>query len=98
MAKADLILLAMDTSPTLGLLERALRASGYDVALAHNVDGLNRLLLETSPVVLLISQAFDGQDGIEIAQQRLSVSRPCLFCCMPIKRTTPSSKRPFEPG
>lgn len=71
MAKADLILLAMDTSPTLGLLERALRASGYDVALAHNVDGLNRLLLETSPVVLLISQAFDGQDGIEIAQQAL---------------------------
>jgi two-component system, OmpR family, phosphate regulon sensor histidine kinase PhoR len=68
MSKADLILLAMDSSPTQGLLERALRAAGYTVAHTPDAESLNRSLLEMSPVVLLIAQNLNGQDGVELAK------------------------------
>lgn len=71
MAKSDLILLAMDESPTLALLERALRASGYAVSHSQNTDSLNRALLETIPSVLLITKSFSGQDGIDLAAKIL---------------------------
>lgn len=71
MPKSDLILLAMDESPTLGLLERALHASGYVVAHIQDADALDRALLETTPLILLITQTLKGQDGIPIAQKAL---------------------------
>jgi two-component system, OmpR family, phosphate regulon sensor histidine kinase PhoR len=71
MAKYDLIILAMDDSPTLGLLERALRAAGYDVTHTPNSESLDRTLLETAPVVLLIAQTLNGQDGLEVAKTLL---------------------------
>lgn len=68
MSKSDLILLAMDESPTLGLLERALRASGYMVIHTPDAESLNRSLLETSPTILLVTQTLNGQDGLEVSK------------------------------
>jgi len=68
MAKTDLILLAIDSSPTQDLLERALRAAGYVVAHTPDAESLNRSLLETSPVALLVAHNLNGQDGIELAK------------------------------
>lgn len=58
----------MDASPTQGLLDRALRAAGYGVAHTPDVDSLNRALSESGPVVLLITQTLNGQDGLLLAQ------------------------------
>lgn len=69
MPKSDLVLLAMDESPALGLLERALHASGYVVTLAQDAETIERALLESPPVVLLITQTLKSQNGIEIAKK-----------------------------
>ncbi len=71
MADRDMILLALDNSPTLGLMERALRAAGYEVAIAHEYEGLIKVLNESSPALLLIAESFDGKNGIEIGQSQL---------------------------
>lgn len=71
MPKTDLILLAMDDSPALGLLERALRAAGYTVSKAQDADAVDRLLLESAPVVMLVSQNLKSQSGIEIGKKVL---------------------------
>jgi two-component system, OmpR family, phosphate regulon sensor histidine kinase PhoR len=71
MPNSNVILLAMDESSTLALLERALRAAGYSVLFAKDTEALDRALLENSPVVVLITQNLKGQDGIEISQKVL---------------------------
>jgi two-component system NtrC family sensor kinase len=71
MPKTDLILLAMDDSPALGLLERALRAAGYTVSKAQDAEAVDRLLLESAPVVMLVSQNLKSQSGIEIGKKVL---------------------------
>lgn len=70
MSKTDLVLLALEASPTSNLMERALRVK-YDIAVANDVRSLNRLLLESTPALLLIGERFDGQDGIQIAEEVL---------------------------
>jgi two-component system NtrC family sensor kinase len=65
--KVDVIVLAMDESPTLNLLERALRAAGYLVAKAQDETSLERALLDTPPVVLLVTQTLKGQDGVALS-------------------------------
>jgi len=67
MSKTDLILLAMEESPTLGLLERALHASGYAVANAKDAGSLGTSLLETSPTLLLITEQLGGKLGLDLA-------------------------------
>jgi two-component system NtrC family sensor kinase len=71
MPKIDLILLAMDESPTLGLLERALRAAGYAVAVVHDSPAVDRALLETTPSLVVITQKLGRQDGIELSRMML---------------------------
>lgn len=71
MPKSDLVLLAMDEAPILGLLERALRASGYAVAIAQDAEVLDRSLLETTPALLLITQSLKGRDGLELCKSVL---------------------------
>lgn len=61
----------MEASPTLSLLERALRASGYSVALAADVGTLERALAETSPALLLIHETLKGQRGLDLARTTL---------------------------
>jgi two-component system NtrC family sensor kinase len=67
MAKNDVILLARDESPTLGVLERALRASSYGVAVAKNVAMLDKALAETSPALVLITERLGDKTGLNLA-------------------------------
>jgi len=71
MTERDLILLALDESQILHLMERALQAVDYEVAIAHDRDGMDKILDESSPVLLLIAEHFSGSDGIEIAGAEL---------------------------
>ncbi len=71
MTKSELILLALDESQILRLMERALRAVDYDVAIVHDRGGLEKALDESSPALLLIGEVFHDQSGIEIAKEQL---------------------------
>ncbi|MCL4528989.1 MAG: ATP-binding protein [Chloroflexi bacterium] len=71
MAASELILLAMDESQILRLMERALRAVDYEVAIVHDMGGLEKVLDESSPALLLIGETFHGENGIEIAKKQL---------------------------
>jgi len=70
MPKSDLILLALEASTTSKLMERALSVK-YETAVANDLNSLNRLLLETTPALLLVGEKFDGQEGITIAEEVL---------------------------
>ena len=71
MADRELILLALDASPSLSLMERALRAAGFEVAVVYEYAGLTQALEEGSPALLLIGESFDGKNGIDIAVSQL---------------------------
>lgn len=71
MSNRELILLALDESQSLHLMERALQAADYDVAVAHDHDGLIKALDESSPSLLLIGEIFNGGRGVEIASEQL---------------------------
>jgi PAS domain S-box-containing protein len=71
MPKRDLILLALDDSHILKLMDRALHAVTYDTAVAGDIKTLSRLLQETSPALLLIGENFDGHEGLEIVEELL---------------------------
>ncbi|MGC1377767.1 MAG: response regulator, partial [Anaerolineales bacterium] len=67
MSKIELILLAMEESPTMGLLERALRASGYTVANAKDAASLDKALDDTPPTLLLITEQLGGKSGLSLS-------------------------------
>jgi len=71
MTKPALILLALDKSSVLKLMERVLRAVRYETAIAGDVKSLSRLMQETSPALLLIGEEFDGHKGVDIASELL---------------------------
>jgi PAS domain S-box-containing protein len=71
MTKPDLILLAIDPSPILQLMERALRAAGYEVALVHDRDALNRGLEESTPALVMIAELFAGDNGLTLSEEML---------------------------
>ncbi len=71
MTKHELILLALDESQVLRLMERALRAADYDVAIVQDGEGLVKALDESTPALLLIGDGFNKDDGIEIAKAQL---------------------------
>jgi PAS domain S-box-containing protein len=71
MPKRDLILLALDESHILKLMERALLAVNYETAIATNTKALSRILQESSPALLMIGEKFDGHDGLDIVEELL---------------------------
>ena len=71
MSKQELILLAMDASPVLGLMERTLRSAGFDVAIAHDLVGLNKCLHEAIPSLMIVGEKFVDQGGFAIAKEIL---------------------------
>ena len=71
MPKPDLILLALDKSSVLKLMERALRAVRYETAVASDTKTLSRLMQETSPALLLVGDEFDGHKGVDVASELL---------------------------
>jgi len=68
MPKSDLILLALDESPILKLMERALSVH-YTTAVAKDTKALSRLLQETNPALLLVGEVFDKHASLEIAEE-----------------------------
>jgi PAS domain S-box-containing protein len=65
MPKQDLILLALVPSPLLDLMERALSAAGYGVAVSHDRAAMDNSLQEAIPSLMIIGEMFSGQDGLE---------------------------------
>ncbi|MBK8620136.1 MAG: response regulator [Anaerolineales bacterium] len=71
MAKQDLILLALNPSPILDLMERALRAAGYEVAVAHDQTGLNKSVQEAIPALMIVGEKFAEDDGFSVSRNLL---------------------------
>jgi PAS domain S-box-containing protein len=69
MPKPDLILLALEESSILNLMDRVLRAVKYETAIATNTQSLGKILKESTPGLLLIGEKFDGHEGIKIAKE-----------------------------
>ena len=68
MAKPDLILIALEESSILMLMERVLRVK-YETAIAKDTQALGRLLQESNPALLLLGERFDGHEGIKAAKE-----------------------------
>ncbi|GAB4488101.1 MAG: response regulator [Anaerolineales bacterium] len=77
----DLILLAMEETPTLGLLERALRAGGYAVAVAKDPQALEKVLFETIPTLVVITETLGSKKGMDLAGKVLErfPTMPVIF-------------------
>ena len=69
MPKPDLILLALEESSILYLMDRVLRAVKYETAVARDVQALGKILKEATPSLLLIGEKFDGHEGLKIARE-----------------------------
>ena len=68
MAKPDLILIALEESSILMLMERVLRVK-YEIAIAKDTQVLGRLLQESNPALLLMGERFDGHEGVRVAKE-----------------------------
>jgi two-component system NtrC family sensor kinase len=81
MTKPDLILLALEESSILNLMDRVLRAVKYETAVAKDLQSLGKILKESTPALLLISEQFDGRDGLKVAKELQShfPTLPFLF-------------------
>jgi two-component system phosphate regulon sensor histidine kinase PhoR len=71
MAKQDLILLALNPSPILDLMERALSAAGFGLGIVHNRSELDRALQETVPALFIVGEKFVDMDGFSISTEIL---------------------------
>jgi PAS domain S-box-containing protein len=69
MPKPDLILLALEESSILNLMDRVLRAVNYETAIATDTQSLGKILQESIPGLLLIGEKFGGYEGIKIAKE-----------------------------
>ncbi|MBI5298039.1 MAG: response regulator [Chloroflexi bacterium] len=71
MVKPDLILLALDDSPLLQLMGRALRAAQYEIAVVQDVASLEKALHESSPALVLVGEVFAGEQGLKLSANML---------------------------
>jgi signal transduction histidine kinase len=71
MPNRELLLLALDDSPILQLMGRALRAADYELAIAQDAPGMNKSLDESSPALVLIGETFGGRKGLELSKEML---------------------------
>jgi two-component system NtrC family sensor kinase len=71
MTKHDLILLALNPSQILDLMQRALNAAGFDVALAHDASSMDKSVQEAVPALIIIGEKLADQDGLPIASELL---------------------------
>ncbi len=79
MAKHDLIVLALNDPPVTDLMERALRASEFEVVIVHDRAGLDRSIQEAIPALMIIGEKFSGESGITVSNAILE-----RFPTMPI--------------
>jgi two-component system NtrC family sensor kinase len=71
MAKQELILLALNPSQILDLMQRALHAAGFEVAIAHDSSSLDKSVNEAIPALVIIGENLDGKDGLAISSELL---------------------------
>ncbi len=71
MSNHDFILLVLDPAPLLDLMERALRAAGYEVAIVHDKEGLDKAVVESNPALVLVGEHFADTDAFAIADDLL---------------------------
>lgn len=71
MPNQDLILLALNPSPILDLMQRALHAAGYEVAVAHDQSSLNKSIQEAIPALMIVGEKFADRDGFTISVEML---------------------------
>lgn len=69
MAKKDLILLALNPSPVLDLMERTLSAAGFEVAVVHDRLGMEKSIQEAIPALMIVGEKFSDQDVFSISQE-----------------------------
>lgn len=98
MPKKDLILLALDESHTLKLMDRALQAVNYDTAIASDINALSRLLQETTPSLLMVGETFDGKDGLLVAEELIERFPTLPFLVYTEKARPELVKRVFKLG
>ncbi len=67
MAKSELILLALDPSPVLQLMDRALKAAGYKVVVVQDGKALDKTLEESVPALVMLGESFCNEDGIKLS-------------------------------
>jgi len=85
MPESDLILLALDDEQILQLFERALIAASYRVAIAPDRISLDKTMQETSPALLIISERFSDNSGLDLSRVLLErfPSLPVLLFATP---------------
>ncbi|HLO15886.1 MAG TPA: ATP-binding protein [Anaerolineales bacterium] len=69
MPKPHLILLALEDSSILNLMDRVLRAVNYKTAIAKDTQSLGKILRESTPALVLIGEKFDGHDGLKVVKE-----------------------------
>ena len=81
----ETILLALDEIPTRQLLSRALRALNYETALASDEYGLEKMMHESTPSLVLLSAHFEGKSTLPVIEKLLSEypSLPIVFLAEP---------------
>lgn len=67
MSNQNMILLALDASPTLDLMTRAFHASDFEVATAHDRAGLDKSIQQAIPALMIVGERFDNTDGFSIS-------------------------------
>lgn len=98
MAKQTLILLALNPSPILDLMERTLYAADFGVAIAHDRTGLEKSAQEAIPALMIVGEKFAEHDGLSISSDMLE-----RFPTLPIvlyaeKDTTGLAKSALKAG
>jgi two-component system NtrC family sensor kinase len=98
MSKQELILLALNPSQILDLMQRALHAAEYDVAIAHDASSMNKSVHEAVPALVIIGEKLAEQDGVSISTELLE-----RFPTLPIilyadKDTTGIAKTALKTG
>ncbi len=71
MAKQDLLLLALDASQILDLMQRALHGAGYKVAVAHTAEAMAHVTQESVPALVILGEQLGGQPGAPLAEDLL---------------------------
>jgi PAS domain S-box-containing protein len=79
MPKRDLILLAFQDTMVQQLMQRALQAVSYETAVASDRAGLNMIIQETIPALIMVEEHFDELPGVKVAREILE-----RFPTMPI--------------
>ena len=67
MPKQTLILLVLNPSPILDLMQRTLHAAEFDVAIAHDISSAGQCIQEAIPDLMVVGEKVSDQNGLDIS-------------------------------